>query len=110
MSVDVLLCHLVLISQRLVLKNVVASQFPDILDISLDIINGLNYLHSFNPVIVHRDISSKNILLSNGNQVKIADLGQAKIFRSHNSTSLASRQTSMPGAMAYSAPEVLTGF
>jgi serine/threonine protein kinase len=76
---------------------------PDILDISIDIANGLNYLHSHHPTIVHRDISSKNILLG-GNKVKIADLGQAKIF----DTGI-SRQTGMPGAMAYSAPEVLTG-
>ena len=77
---------------------------PDILDISLDICNGLDYLHQHEPCIIHRDISSKNILL-NGKQAKIADLGQAKIF----SNSVLSRQTSIPGAMAYSAPEVLTG-
>lgn len=77
---------------------------PEIIDISLDIACGLDYLHSNNPSIIHRDISSKNILIG-GNHAKIADLGQAKIF---GSTAL-SRQTAMPGAMAYSAPEVLTG-
>lgn len=77
---------------------------PDVLDISIDIANGLNYLHSHHPTIIHRDISSKNILLG-GNRVKIADLGQAKIF----GDSAMSRQTGMPGAMAYAAPEVLTG-
>jgi serine/threonine protein kinase len=77
---------------------------PEILDISLDVASGLEYLHSTNPQIVHRDISAKNILLG-GNHAKIADLGQAKVF---GSTAL-SRQTAMPGAMAYSAPEVLTG-
>lgn len=76
----------------------------EVLDIALDIATGLEYLHSHNPVVVHRDISSKNILLG-GNKAKIADLGQAKVF----GTSFLSRQTSMPGAMAYSAPEVLTG-
>jgi serine/threonine protein kinase len=76
----------------------------EVLDISLDIATGLEYLHSHNPIVVHRDISSKNILLG-GNKAKIADLGQAKVFGS----SFLSRQTSMPGAMAYSAPEVLTG-
>lgn len=79
-------------------------QLPDILDISLDIAYGLDYLHKHIPQIVHRDISSKNILIG-GSRAKIADLGQAKIF-GHNTLS---RQTGMPGAMAYSAPEVLTG-
>lgn len=77
---------------------------PDILDLALDIVNGLDYLHRHDPMIVHRDISSKNILIG-GNRAKIADLGQAKLF---NQSTL-SRQTGMPGAMAYSAPEVLTG-
>ena len=76
---------------------------PEILDIAIDVCSGLEYLHNHNPQIVHRDISSKNILIG-GNQAKIADLGQAKIF-----SSALSRQTGMPGAMAYSAPEVLTG-
>ena len=52
---------------------------PEILDVTLDVIAGLDYLHSHNPPIIHRDISSKNILLG-GNKAKIADLGQAKIF------------------------------
>jgi serine/threonine protein kinase len=77
---------------------------PEIVDIALDVATGLDYLHSHNPQVVHRDISSKNILIG-GNKAKIADLGQAKIF----GASALSRQTSMPGAMAYSAPEVLTG-
>ena len=76
----------------------------DILDISLDVIAGLEYLHSHKPQVVHRDISSKNILIG-GNRAKITDLGQSKIL----GQSVVSRQTGMPGAMAYSAPEVLTG-
>jgi serine/threonine protein kinase len=77
---------------------------PEILDIANDVICGLEYLHEHSPCIVHRDISSKNILIG-GNKAKIADLGQAKLFES----SVQSRQTGMPGAMAYAAPEVLTG-
>lgn len=76
----------------------------DILEIGLDIASGLDYLHRHNPSIVHRDISCKNILM-NGNKAKIADLGQAKLF----GDLMLSKQTGMPGAMAYAAPEVLTG-
>jgi serine/threonine protein kinase len=83
----------------------ISLSLPDILDISLDIVNGLDYLHHYSPIpIIHRDISSKNILL-NGNTVKIADFGQSKVFQIANM----SKQTGLPGAMAYSAPEVLTG-
>lgn len=78
---------------------------PDILDIAMDVISGLEYLHGHDPVIVHRDISAKNILIG-GNRAKIADLGQAKIF---SNVSNLSRQSKLPGAMAYAAPETLTG-
>jgi len=77
---------------------------PEVLDVALDVACGLHYLHSHAPPIVHRDISAKNILIG-GSRAKIADLGQAKLF----GTSALSRQTALPGAMAYSAPEVLTG-
>lgn len=77
----------------------------EILDITLDVTSGLEYLHSHNPSLIHRDISSKNILLG-GNKAKIADLGQARIF---GDAATLSRQTGMPGAMAYAAPEILSG-
>jgi sterile alpha motif and leucine zipper-containing kinase AZK len=84
--------------------NKVRLQLADILDISLDIATGLDYLHTQSSAIVHRDISAKNILIG-GNRAKITDLGQAKVFE----LSLLSRHTSIPGSMAYCAPEVLTG-
>ena len=51
--------------------------------ILLDVASGLVYLHTLSPPlgpIVHRDLTSSNILLALGNPVvaKIADLGQAK--------------------------------
>ena len=39
-----------------------------------DIALGLCYLHSQNPPIIHRDLSSNNILLTSSKQAKIADL------------------------------------
>lgn len=80
-----------------------ALKLEEVIDVTMDVSLGLEYLHSRSPPIIHRDISSKNILIG-GNRAKIADLGQAKIV----STTL-SRQTGIPGAMAYIAPEVLTG-
>lgn len=35
----------------------------DILDIAHDVATGIDYLHSHSPIITHRDISSKNILV-----------------------------------------------
>jgi serine/threonine protein kinase len=85
--------------------NRVHLKLEEILDICIDVATGLAYLHNHSPPIIHRDISCKNILIG-GNKAKIADLGQAKVF---GSTAIDRQQTMMPGAMAYAAPEVLTG-
>lgn len=46
------------------------------------ILEGLNYLHSHDPPVIHRDLKCDNIFI-NGNQgeVKIGDLGLAAILR-----------------------------
>ena len=76
-----------------------------ILSIAQDVALGLNYLHLFKPQpIIHRDVSSPNILLDPsaseaGYKAKVADYGTAKLIQS-NSTG-----TVMPGNAAYAAPE-----
>ena len=55
---------------RLTVRNVI--------DIAMDIATGLCYLHNRPNPIMHRDLASKNILLSLSGQAKIADLGVAK--------------------------------
>lgn len=49
-----------------------------IIDIAMDVAAGLCYLHNRQNPIMHRDLASKNILLSISGQAKIADLGVAK--------------------------------
>ena len=66
---------------------------------------GLYYLHSQTPPIIHRDLSSNNILLTPNMTAKISDLGVARIL---NLTPLqASRMTQTPGTPAYMPPEVM---
>lgn len=50
---------------------------------------GLNYLHSHNPPIIHRDLKCDNIFI-NGNQgeVKIGDLGLATVMHQANAKSV----------------------
>ena len=70
-----------------------------------DVALGLCYLHSQTPPIIHRDLSSNNVLLTPNMTAKISDLGVAKIL---NLTPLqVSRMTQTPGTPAYVPPEVM---
>ena len=66
---------------------------------------GLCYLHSQTPPIIHRDLSSNNVLITSNMTAKISDLGVARIL---NLTPLqVSRMTQTPGTPAYMPPEVM---
>ena len=73
--------------------------------ICLDVARGLNYLHQRKPTaIVHRDVSSANVLLWQRGEKwrgKLSDYGTARL--------VGEIMTKSPGAMIYSAPEAATG-
>jgi len=66
-----------------------------------DITNGMVYLHSFFPPIIHRDLKSLNILLDENSNAKVADLGLARHYSRNMTDSL--------GTAAWLAPEVFEG-
>lgn len=72
--------------------------------ISLDVARALNYLHLKKPrPIIHRDISSANVLLWRQNDQwrgKVSDYGAANFAKE--------TMTACPGAEIYSAPEAIT--
>jgi len=59
------------------------------LEIQLRILHGiglgLRYLHTRQPPVVHKDLTSKNVLVSQGLEVKIADLCTARLINSKKS-------------------------
>ena len=67
-----------------------------------DIAIALAYLHSNN--IIHRDLSSNNVLLLAGSRAKVSDFGMSTLIqRSSKGNSL----TTCPGTPAYMPPEAL---
>ncbi|KAJ7319163.1 hypothetical protein OS493_036676 [Desmophyllum pertusum] len=75
----------------------------DIVAIALDVTRALNYLHLNRPPIIHRDISSANVLLWRRDKqwrAKVSDYGTANFMRQC--------RTINPGAVIYSAPEALS--
>ena len=77
------------------------------LSILHDVSLGLSYLHGRRPSVIHRDLSSNNVLLSKGHLVaKISDLGMAKMIRA-DSKQTRSRLTTAPGTLHFMPPEAL---
>ena len=73
------------------------------LSIIKDVALGLRYLHTRNPPIIHRDLSSNNVLLSKAMEGKIGDLGTARLVDPRRQ----SRMTQAPGTSYFMPPEVL---
>ena len=73
----------------------------EIIVICLDVARALNYLHRRRPPIVHRDVSSANVLLWKQNNQwrgKLGDYGTAKFLQD--------TMTAHPGTQIYEAPEI----
>ena len=73
------------------------------LSIIKDVALGLRYLHTRNPPIIHRDLSSNNVLLSKGMEGKIGDLGTTRLVDPRRQ----SRMTQAPGTLDFMPPEAL---
>ena len=72
----------------------------DISPVAKDVACALNYLHTRPDPIIHRDISSANVLLNSkqgGWVAKLGDFGSANFLTETN--------TQVPGAFIYAAPE-----
>ena len=70
-----------------------------------DIALALSYLHSNG--IVHRDLSSNNVLLIAGRRAKVTDFGMVKLYDVNRSTAHLTPLTLCPGTTAYMSPEAL---
>ena len=69
--------------------------------ILVDVAKALCYLHGGKPVIIHRDLSANNVLLTHDMSAKVSDLGTAKRL----SEKLSQHQTRCPGTLVYMPPE-----
>ncbi|MCQ2818965.1 MAG: protein kinase, partial [archaeon] len=71
------------------------------LTMALGICKGMNYLHSFRPPILHRDLKSLNILVDKFNEVKITDFGWARLKSEY--------MTRERGTFQWMSPEIISG-
>lgn len=90
------------------------------IEISMNILRGLNYLHNRKPnIIIHRDIKTKNVLISPSGFAKIGDFGLSKVVSDNNIKQIPSLQdlvsenndqiesgSNVVGTYKYMAPEL----
>jgi serine/threonine protein kinase len=81
----------------------VSLSIPQIKNILFQILTGLEYLH--NHSVIHRDLKSSNILVSDDGEVKIADFGLAR----HVSRNTKRPLTANLVTLWYRSPEILLG-
>jgi len=67
----------------------------------IDAAKGIEYLHQYDPTIIHRDLKTQNLLVDEFWRVKVCDFGLSRIKASETMSRL--------GTLHYSAPEVLRG-
>ena len=70
---------------------------------ALDIARGMNFLHTSNPIIIHRDLKSLNLLVDDHFTIKVADFGLSR-FQANTASVL---MTGQCGTFQWMAPEVI---
>ena len=93
---------------RLIKKHASASTdipFHIKLSILLDTSQGLQFLHS--KGVIHRDLSSNNVLITKHMDAKIADFGMAKMISLKDDSKESMQKTRAPGTLPFMSPEAL---
>ena len=81
-------------------ENSVGLTFSERIDYLAQICDGLQFLHSADPPIIHRDIKASNIMVTDDGIVKIIDYDAAKIYIAGQD-----KDTMMIGTQGLAAPE-----
>ena len=79
---------------------------PEILFFTRQVLEGLNYLHSRNPPVIHLDVKGENIVLTeNKKTAKLCDMDNSRVMKSHYTTP--ADVSHKIGTLCYMSPEML---
>jgi len=75
---------------------------PAVLDIALQILAALEYLHTRTPAVIYRDLKPSNVILTPDGRVKVIDFGIARLF-------VPQKTATMIGTQGFAPPEQYKG-
>jgi serine/threonine protein kinase len=75
-------------------------------DIGAGVACGVDFLHSQDPPVIHRDLKSANVVLTADGTAKLVDFGLGG-FLPHVAGEMASRDKAAKGTLAYMPPELI---
>ncbi len=73
-----------------------------VIDVAIQILDTLDYLHRLSPPVIYRDLKPSNVMLAPSGQVKLIDFGIARFFRPQSNAT-------MIGTQGYAPPEQYKG-
>ncbi|EKX40166.1 hypothetical protein GUITHDRAFT_75727 [Guillardia theta CCMP2712] len=73
--------------------------------ILLDVVQGIRFLHSSKPQVIHGDLKSHNVLVDSKFRAKVADFGLSRVKSVHQRD----KMVKGTGTIAWMAPELLRG-
>ena len=81
-----------------------AASLPEgeVIDVALQILDTLEYLHNLEPPVIYRDLKPSNVMLTPYGQVKLIDFGIARTFQPLSNAT-------MIGTQGYAPPEQYRG-
>ncbi|KAH7925390.1 kinase-like protein [Leucogyrophana mollusca] len=77
------------------------------LSLMLDVAQGLDYLHSFDPPVIHGDLKGANILITSESRACVADFGLCTLAEDLNVQLSPASSSSGAGSLLWLAPELL---
>jgi serine/threonine-protein kinase len=73
-----------------------------VIDVALQVLDTLDYLHNLSPPVIYRDLKPSNVMLTPSGLVKLIDFGIARLFRPQSNAT-------MIGTQGYAPPEQYKG-
>ena len=106
-QLPVLVMELLMTSLHDLLESIADIALSTKLCILEDVSKGLVYLHDHNPVVIHHNLSARNVLLNSAMTAKIADISNSRIVNIPPNQLAKTMTEGIPGTLVYMPPEAL---